>query len=46
MQAGQLADADMEAAIKRAMTGIFYNKGEVCAAGSRLFLEGLKLPRP
>ena len=21
------------------MTGIFYNKGEVCAAGSRLFLE-------
>jgi aldehyde dehydrogenase (NAD+) len=33
------ADADMEAAIKGAMTGIFYNKGEVCAAGSRLFLE-------
>ena len=29
----------MEAAIKGAMTGIFYNKGEVCAAGSRLFLE-------
>lgn len=34
------ADADMEAALKGAMTGIFYNKGEVCAAGSRLFLEG------
>ncbi len=34
------ADADMEAALRGAMTGIFYNKGEVCAAGSRLFLEG------
>ncbi|MBI2555448.1 MAG: aldehyde dehydrogenase family protein, partial [Candidatus Rokubacteria bacterium] len=33
------ADADMEAAVKGTMTGIFYNKGEVCAAGSRLFLE-------
>ncbi|MBI3031455.1 MAG: aldehyde dehydrogenase family protein [Candidatus Rokubacteria bacterium] len=33
------ADADMEAAVKGALTGIFYNKGEVCAAGSRLFLE-------
>jgi aldehyde dehydrogenase (NAD+) len=33
------ADADLEAAVKGAMTGIFYNKGEVCAAGSRLFLE-------
>src|SRR5262249_55431367 len=33
------ADADMEGAIRGAMTGIFYNKGEVCAAGSRLFLE-------
>ena len=33
------ADADMEAAVRGAMTGIFYNKGEVCAAGSRLFLE-------
>src|SRR3989442_693631 len=33
------ADADMEAAIRGAMTGIFYNKGEGCAAGSRLFLE-------
>jgi acyl-CoA reductase-like NAD-dependent aldehyde dehydrogenase len=31
------ADADMEAAVKGALTGIFYNKGEVCAAGSRLF---------
>src|SRR5947208_7977399 len=33
------ADADIEAAVKGALTGIFYNKGEVCAAGSRLFLE-------
>ncbi|HEV8311045.1 MAG TPA: aldehyde dehydrogenase family protein [Methylomirabilota bacterium] len=33
------ADADMEAALRGAMTGIFYNKGEVCAAGSRLLLE-------
>lgn len=34
-----LADADLEAAAKGAMTGIFYNKGEVCAAGSRLFIQ-------
>jgi aldehyde dehydrogenase (NAD+) len=33
------ADADLDAAIRGAMTGIFYNKGEVCAAGSRLLLE-------
>jgi acyl-CoA reductase-like NAD-dependent aldehyde dehydrogenase len=33
------ADADLEAALRGAMTGIFYNKGEVCAAGSRLLLE-------
>ena len=33
------ADADMEAAVKGALTGIFYNKGEVCAAGSRLLVE-------
>ncbi len=33
------ADADLEAAVRGAMTGIFYNKGEVCAAGSRLFVE-------
>jgi acyl-CoA reductase-like NAD-dependent aldehyde dehydrogenase len=33
------ADADLEAAVKGALTGIFYNKGEVCAAGSRLFVE-------
>ena len=33
------ADADLEAAARGAMTGIFYNKGEVCAAGSRLLVE-------
>src|SRR3989442_1009258 len=33
------ADADMEAAVKGAMTGICYNKAEGCAAGSRLFVE-------
>jgi acyl-CoA reductase-like NAD-dependent aldehyde dehydrogenase len=34
-----LADADLDAAAAGALTGIFYNKGEVCAAGSRLFVE-------
>lgn len=33
------ADADAESAIRGALTGIFYNKGEVCAAGSRIFVE-------
>jgi len=33
------ADADLEAAGRGALTGIFYNKGEVCAAGSRLLVE-------
>jgi acyl-CoA reductase-like NAD-dependent aldehyde dehydrogenase len=33
------ADADIDAAIRGASTGIFYNKGEVCTAGSRLFVE-------
>jgi acyl-CoA reductase-like NAD-dependent aldehyde dehydrogenase len=33
-----LADADLDAAAKGAMNGIFYNKGEVCAAGSRLLV--------
>ncbi|MFO0981152.1 MAG: aldehyde dehydrogenase family protein [Planctomycetota bacterium] len=33
------ADADLDAAVRGAMTGIFYNKGEVCAAGSRLLVE-------
>jgi acyl-CoA reductase-like NAD-dependent aldehyde dehydrogenase len=33
------ADADLKAAAAGAIVGIFYNKGEVCAAGSRLFVE-------
>jgi acyl-CoA reductase-like NAD-dependent aldehyde dehydrogenase len=33
------ADADLDAAAKGAYTGIFFGKGEVCAAGSRLFVE-------
>jgi aldehyde dehydrogenase (NAD+) len=33
------ADSDLDAAVKGAATGIFYGKGEVCAAGSRLFVE-------
>ncbi|HEV2021520.1 MAG TPA: aldehyde dehydrogenase family protein, partial [Terriglobales bacterium] len=33
------ADSDIEAAVRGASTGIFYGKGEVCAAGSRLFVE-------
>ena len=34
-----LADADLEAAVRGAAIGIFYGKGEVCAAGSRLLVE-------
>jgi acyl-CoA reductase-like NAD-dependent aldehyde dehydrogenase len=33
------ADADLAAAVRGATIGIFYGKGEVCAAGSRLFVE-------
>jgi len=33
------ADADIDGAVKGAITGIFYGKGEVCNAGSRLFVE-------
>ncbi len=32
-------DADLKAATRGALSGIFYNKGEVCAAGSRLFVQ-------
>jgi aldehyde dehydrogenase (NAD+) len=34
-----LADADLEAAARGALNAIFYGKGEVCAAGSRLIVE-------
>ena len=33
------ADSDIDNAVKGAITGIFYGKGEVCNAGSRLFIE-------
>ncbi len=33
------ADADLEAAVRGATSGIFYGKGEVCAAGSRLLVQ-------
>jgi len=33
------ADADIDLAVRGAGNGIFYNKGEVCTAGSRLFVE-------
>jgi len=33
------ADADLNAAVEAAFWGIFWNKGEVCVAGSRLLVE-------
>src|SRR5205807_758694 len=33
------ADSPIDAAVKGALNGIFYGKGEVCCAGSRLFVE-------
>ncbi len=33
------ADADLDSAVKGALNGIFYGKGEVCSAGSRLYVE-------
>ncbi len=33
------ADCDLDSAVKGAINGIFYGKGEVCCAGSRLFVE-------
>uniref|UniRef100_A0A7E4VY32 Aldedh domain-containing protein n=1 Tax=Panagrellus redivivus TaxID=6233 RepID=A0A7E4VY32_PANRE len=34
------ADADLDAAVQQAATGIFFNQGQVCCAGSRTFVEG------
>ncbi|MBI3949014.1 MAG: betaine-aldehyde dehydrogenase [Acidobacteria bacterium] len=34
-----LADADLDRAVRGAFLGIFYNNGQVCTAGSRLFVE-------
>jgi aldehyde dehydrogenase (NAD+) len=33
------ADSDLDAAARGAINAIFYGKGEICAAGSRLFVE-------
>jgi aldehyde dehydrogenase (NAD+) len=33
------ADSDIDNAVRGAINGIFYGKGEVCNAGSRLFVE-------
>jgi aldehyde dehydrogenase (NAD+) len=33
------ADSSIDSAVKGALNGIFYGKGEVCCAGSRLFVE-------
>jgi len=33
------ADADLKSAVRGAQNGIFYGKGEVCAAGSRLLVQ-------
>ena len=33
------ADADLDKAVRGAISGVFYNKGEVCAAGSRVLVE-------
>jgi len=34
-----LADADLEAAVRGASGGVFFNQGEVCSAGSRILVE-------
>ncbi|MGH7893045.1 MAG: aldehyde dehydrogenase family protein, partial [Candidatus Binatia bacterium] len=33
------ADADIEEAVKGALLGVFFNQGEVCCAGTRLFVQ-------
>ena len=33
------ADADLDAAVKGAYLGLFFNQGQCCCAGSRLFVE-------
>ncbi|MBE3551685.1 MAG: aldehyde dehydrogenase family protein [Kyrpidia tusciae] len=33
------SDADLPAAVKGIVSGIFYNQGEVCLAGSRIFVQ-------
>ncbi len=36
------ADADLEAAAKGMFMGVFYNQGQCCSAGSRIFVERSK----
>ncbi|MEX0834316.1 MAG: aldehyde dehydrogenase family protein [Actinomycetota bacterium] len=33
------ADADFEAAVEGACNGVFWNQGEICSAGTRVFVE-------
>ena len=33
------ADADFDAAIEGSANGIFWNQGEICSAGSRVFIQ-------
>jgi acyl-CoA reductase-like NAD-dependent aldehyde dehydrogenase len=33
------ADAEVEAAVQGALMGVFFNQGQVCCAGTRLFVE-------
>ncbi|KAB1141718.1 aldehyde dehydrogenase family protein [Streptomyces luteolifulvus] len=39
------ADADIDAAIEGAALGAFYNQGEVCSAGSRLYVQEAQFDR-
>lgn len=34
-----LADADLSEAVETAHQGLFFNQGQVCCAGSRLYVE-------
>jgi phenylacetaldehyde dehydrogenase len=38
-------DADVDAAIAGAAAGIFFNQGEVCSAGSRLYVQNEQFDR-
>jgi phenylacetaldehyde dehydrogenase len=39
------SDADVDAAIEGAAQGIFFNQGEVCSAGSRLYIQSDQFDR-